>query len=647
MQPMKRDGALARAALKAGWAAWVSGTAVFAGAASAGSFSLGNDIEVDYKVVNSYAVGMRTKNQDSNLTNGPVDQFIVIPPGDPRLQDGQTAGFHRTGLPTTINFDDGNRNFNKYALVNNRASIFAEANFKTESGGFAVSGDTFYDDVYYSRTNDNNSPDTVNKRGSPTDHFSQTARNVGGQQNRLIEAYLYANFELADEVRLNVRAGKHVVAYGESLFLLGIALSQGRADATRAFVPGAEIKEILLPTNQLSFSLGLGELTVLGYYKLEYKQNDIFPIGHYLAVQDLVGPGAEFAYGSANPASASGAGCPGFPAPLGPSEGAIPGIQGATLDPLEPGLCGNGLLATILPDAPATINVERLEDITPSPWNQFGLGLKFPVTDTTALGLYYLRYADTNPTVQLNQGFPFIGTVALTGQRLTTEIIGQAAPVSYQIRYFGDIHLTGLTFSSVVGPFNVGGEFIYRDKVPVLVQTRQSGVTAPEASLAEIAQVQLSAIYAGNPGFFYDDIAVVMETGFNHVIEVDPKLEKQGAAQVGDGKTLFNDRDSWGFQSLVLATARNVFDGFDLKSQFAYGTIIKGNPSLTAAFGSLFGQSDQRVSIGSGLQYLQNLEVGLSYNWFIGDGTRKIQDAIPQHPYSDRDFVAVNFKYSL
>src|SRR3546814_10458915 len=69
-----------------------------------------------------------------------------------------------------------------------------------------------------------------------------------------------------------------------------------------AFIPGTEIKDILLPTNQIAFNAAVNnDITLLGYYKLDFRPNEIFPVGDYFSPADVVGPGARFVYGSATP----------------------------------------------------------------------------------------------------------------------------------------------------------------------------------------------------------------------------------------------------------------------------------------------------------------------------------------------------------
>lgn len=608
----------------------MTGTLGICASAVAGSFSFGDDFEGSYKFTLGYSAAKRMEDQEEALINGPIDPLVpvLLPPMRPG--QNQLIGFEHTGLPTTANFDDGNRNFDKGSLITNRLSLYSEFQLRRKNYGLVLSGDVFRDEAYLGK-NDNDSPGTINKSG-PHNEFTKETEEHSGKRARLLEAYLFTDIDLFDGAAyLNLRLGEHVVAWGESLFFSGMALAQGRADATRAFVPGAEIKEILLPTNQFSMQLAASpKLTLLGYYKLEYESTEIFGNGHYFSPSDIVGPGSSFAYGSINPAALDG--CPGL-------------LSFPPLPDISP-LCNLGGIGMPLLNAPATINVVRGEDITPDDSGQWGLGLNYQLTPGMSVGLYRLNYHDPNPSVKLNQGFAFIGSVA--GVPVTTGIINQYVPVSYNIHYYDNIEMTAASLSTTLGPFNVGGELSYRDGVPMMVQTIQSGVLAPVFVRGKLSQLLLSSIYAANPKLFYDDLAVVTELGYIYVNEVDAVAEEPGLIPVGDGRQLFNDKTSWGYQILALAKKRNIIDGWDFLTTFSTAEIVSGNPSMSGAFGSLFGEGDQRVSLSVGVQYLQNLEFGVGYNWFLGDPDIGIRDSIvKQNPYVDRDYLSFNIKYNL
>ncbi|EIT67885.1 MULTISPECIES: DUF1302 domain-containing protein [Hydrocarboniphaga] len=609
--------------------------------AHAGSIDVGDEASLDYKLTVGYAFAMRTEKRSNALVNGDVDPFrlFVLPTQQPG-QPFQLAGFSNTGLPTTINFDDGNRNFDKWAPINNRLSALLELNYTHGPYGIVASADGFYDHVYREGSNDNDSPGTVNKFGD-NDRFTKETRRYQGSRARLLDAYVYGDWNLFGDVNLNLRAGKHVVAWGESLFFPGISGAQSTADATKAFVPGAEIKAILLPTNQLSMQMSLTpESSLLAYYKLAFRPNQIFPVGDYFSPSDAVGPGASFVYGSANPVSYLG-NCPGLLQNIS--------ILGTSLPPIIPpgleSLICSQILAPIgnAAGAPAYIYAYRAEDLRPSAHGQYGVGLKHQFSNMQ-VGLYFLRYSDPNPTVQLNFGYaPFT-----TNPEITTQIVNQQVPTTYNVKYWDGIHLYGASFSTVAGPFNIGGDIIYRDGAAMPAQAYVSGVLSPIYTRGREGSVQMSAIYVTNPGWLFDDLSWVTEVAYHHLFGLDQVDSRPGQIMVGDGGVSFYDEDAVGFQTLVIPTRHNVVQGWDVSTPITVASLVKGTPALAGAFGALYGDGDTRVSLSVQFTRLQNLQIGVGYNFFFGNVNKTIGDStLKANPYTDRDYATFSAKYNF
>ena len=623
-------------------AALFLGGALCQGAAHAGELELWDDATLDYKLTVSYAAAIRTKNPNNALINGPVDEFqsYLFPVQQPN-QPAQIFSFTHTGLPTTANYDDADRNFKAGSLINNRATGLGELQFHWKNYGIVASGDGFFDQVYH-HPNDNDSPSTVNTT-LPNSHWTDGARYYDGQRVRLLDAYAYGDFSFFD-MNLNVRAGQQLVAYGQSLFLSGIALAQSRADATKSVIPGAEVKSILLPTNQISFRLGISnELSMVGYYKLAFRATEIFPEGDFFSPADAVGPGATFVYGSANPLYGGPGECSGLltnfhigntPAPL------TPAIENLVCNLLFP-------VGQLL-NAPKTINATRGPDIKPSDFGQYGGGLEYQLTSRTNVAFYYLRYDDTNPAVNLNVGYAPFGFNPITGAPVTTQIINQPVPNTYNVKYFDGIHLYGGTFSTVLGPFNVAGEVNFRDGTDLPIDSTISGVVSPVYTRGQTTQALLSAIYVNNPKFFFDDLAVTAEAGYLHVNDVDPVASSPGIITHGNGDVLFYNRNSWGFQTLTIPTKHNIFNGWDMSTPISFGMLVKGTPEQAGAFGALYGEGDTRLGVSLNFQYLGNLEVGVGYNFFFGDPNKTIGDSLLKaNPYMDRDYATFHITYNL
>ena len=584
--------------------------------AAAGSFSAG-ELSGDYKLTLNYGLAIRMENQSQALINGPIDLFQLNP-----SQISSGNGFTHTGLPTTVNGDDGDRNFNKYSLISNRVSALLETEFTYENFGAIISGDGFYDLVYH-QSNDNNSPDTINKL-PPVNEFTDGARYYDGQRVRLLDAYVYGDWSFSNGSLLDVRIGKQLVAWGESLFFSGVSSAQSTADATKAFVPGSEVKQILLPTNQISASLAVTDLlTVKGYYKLDFKPNEIFPVGDYFSTTDSVGPGAAYSYGAINPLYLDG--CPGL---LGPYSN----------------LCNLNGIGGKLFGAPPYILIPRHDDQKPSSFGQYGLALRYQLTSLTSVGLYWLRYNDPNPSVAQHSGYPVVATHPM----LTTKAFNEPTADYYYVKYFDGIDMMAASYSTVIGPINVAGELSYRRHASVPVQAVELGTYDPVFSRGSLLQALTSAIYAANPHLWFNDLALVGEVGYIHVTHVNDAQSQPGIAVVGTGDTLFYDRNSWGLQALAIPTKHNVVGAWDLSLPITFGWLVKGNPSMPGAFGPLAGAGDLRFSLGAGVQYLQNLEIGVSYSFFFGDPEKNIgQSFVKQNPYVDRDYLSINVKYSL
>ncbi|HEY0974896.1 MAG TPA: DUF1302 family protein [Solimonas sp.] len=616
------------------------------GAAQAGSFDLFG-IDGSYQLLGTYSAAWRMEKPGDGIINTPPSPEIPIP------------DFLK--LPESNNFDDGDRNFKRGSMVNNRVSLLGEIQLQYEDFGLLVRGDAFYDGVYYD-TNDNRSLLTMNRTdGDPqfepdtqVDAFSDIARYRSGRRARLLDAYVYGSWYLGESAALNVRLGRHIAAWGESLFMSGVALAQAPADATKATVPGADVKSILLPVNQLSMQLALNDrVTLLGQYKLEFKPVELNPVGEFFSVTDVVGPGAQFIWGIKNPLYfptladinlLSGqtpealqliADLVGVGAPL---QG-VTGLLQDALDRLDPLLPDVGLPLDVIPqpNTPRYINVVRGNDKKPSDHGQWGLGLKYQVTPETNLGLYRLRYHNTTPAPIQNYGFATL----LPGQNglppLTTEALGLQVPVTYNVTYFDGVDLSALSFSTTFLGANVGGELLWREGIDVLVDV-DGGLLGPvpTPTRANVGQALLSALYVVGPALFWDALTLVGEAGFVHVEDITPACGPTSCTT-----DLTYTRDASGWALLTLIDKKNISNGWDLQIPIYLSGIINGQSSVLSGLGSLMGEGDYRASIGFNFTWLQKLQLGASYNAFLGEPD------FEKRPYADRDFAAVTVKYNF
>jgi hypothetical protein len=603
-----------------------------AGCAYGGDFSVagGNG---NFSLQMSYALAMRVKNPADGIINTPPDPLIAnlgcAGPCDPNSLKGivQNA-VRRFQYPQSANYDDGDRNFKSGSLVNNRISALAELNYTRDNYGAQLRSDVFIDGAYLVH-NDNDSPGTVNKVGSNTEFTSDTHR-FDGRRIRLLDAYGYGSWTLPGDMNLNVRIGRQVVAWGESLYFPNISSALAPADATKATVPGADVKSILLPVNQVSLQMAVTErLTVLGEYKLEFKPTEINPVGEFFSIADVVGPGAQFAYGLHNP-----------------------------LPTLFPGQ---------FPGAPSDISdVRYIGELRPSTFGQYGVGLKYEVTRATTIGMYRIRYHDTNPSPYQNYDchVPLTGpnasgqildlcstyNLAVKNPSLTSGISPYPSdlswvPATYNIRYFAGIDMSALSFSTSALGLSWAGDLSYRQHTPALVNYLAPLLgNIPVPMRSDVTQANLNAIYGTGSGPLWDSINVAAELGYVFVNHTDPyyhtmDLPPSVATNPAPSTQLKYSRTSWAGSVLVQIGENGVFSGWDLVIPITLAGVPVGQTSQLSSFGSLMGAGDVRASIGTTFTRMQVLDLGLVYSAYFGhpDNTT--------HPYADRDNIGLNATY--
>lgn len=204
------------------------------------------------------------------------------------------AGGDAGAPPPGPQLDDGDRNFRK-GVVSNRVDLFSELDASYENFGGRVSAAAWYDSVY-NQSNDNRSA-TVNSTSVGAGEFTGPTRDMMGRKAEILDAFFYFKSRDDAETPFSVRAGRHTVLYGESLFFgaNGIANAQAPIDLIKLLsVPGSQFKEIIRPVGQVSTQVQVSSKVSVGaYYQYEWQKNRLPPSGSYLSDVDFVGAGAE------------------------------------------------------------------------------------------------------------------------------------------------------------------------------------------------------------------------------------------------------------------------------------------------------------------------------------------------------------------
>lgn len=262
------------------------------------TLELGNGTTLDWKGTLTYSAAVRTEDQADELTSS------------------------------------GNKNFDEGDMTSNALSLLMEAHLAKDNFGLVMSASTFYDSVYQD------------------DKFSDDAEKYHGGYSRLLDFYGYTAFAFGESGYADIRVGKHVVAWGEGLFFPGISLAQGPSDAIKSGIPGTEVKDILLPEDQVSMQLEITpELSVMAHYQYDWHETLVPEPGSYLSTSEAVGKGAY------------------------------------CLNALPSGACAFGV---------------RGDDIQPDDNGQWGVGTRYRVSETTEIGFYYLNYQDRIPMTEIS-----------------------------------------------------------------------------------------------------------------------------------------------------------------------------------------------------------------------------------------------------
>ena len=267
------------------------------------------------------------------------------------------------GCGYSPNIDDGDLNYRKKAAFSEALTGVTELalNYK-DKGGIFVRGSGLYD---------------FEGMNATTDHIqlAHDAKGVVGSYTRLLDAFGFWRFDLGT-LPSELRLGRQVVDWGESTFLPNGLNEVNHFDVTALQVPGAELKQALLPDEMAVFNLQLSKnLSTQLLYLFDWHEDIIEPDGAYFSTNDFAGAGGNRVF-------------IGF--------GAIS----------DQGVDFTSLGGTLIRDFQA---VPRLPDKKPSQSGQLGVNFKLYLPNFgqgTQLGLYFLNYTSRLPVVSAQTGTP-------------------------------------------------------------------------------------------------------------------------------------------------------------------------------------------------------------------------------------------------
>lgn len=248
-------------------------TLVVSGSANALEFDTGNpDLQVRWDNTIRYNVAQRVKERDSKIGNSAIA-------------------------------DEGTYSFDKGDLVAKRFDLLSEFDVVyNKTNGLRVSAAAWYDAAYGDRSRSNpNAPLSTIPSYTNNEYSDYTKRYYHGPSGEILDAFVFGSVD-AGSVPVALKAGRHTVFWGESLFLNGalhgISYAQMPLDLQKGFAtPGTEAKELFRPTKQLSMQAQLTDnLSLAAQYFFQW-ESDRFPEGGtYLGPADFVfdGPDRQF-----------------------------------------------------------------------------------------------------------------------------------------------------------------------------------------------------------------------------------------------------------------------------------------------------------------------------------------------------------------
>lgn len=448
--------------------------------------------------------------------------------GAVRLKDRSPAlsstTFGPTGVvgPNNVNQDDGDNNFKKGKLVSNRVDLLSELDFSGPRFGARVSAAAWYDFVY-NRSTDNT---TTTSNHVPASEFPSETRKIMGRKVEVLDAFVYGNSEVGGKP-VSVRLGRHTLLWGESLFFgsNGIAGGQAPLDLVKLLsVPNSQVKEVARPTGKLSGQVQLSENLALGaYIGYEWEKTRLIPVGSYLSVSDVLGPGGER----------------------------------LSLGPL-------GI-------------AQREPDQEPRSRGQGGVQLRWRSTEIdTDFGLYAIRYNPTGPANILLTlaGAPFPPPGSLAGR-------------SFRWLYHQGTSAYGASFAKSFNEWSLAGEASIRQNTPLASSPQNvipaigvgvglNNTDNPGYAVGRTAHLQVSWIAALGPSFVSNEASFLGEIAWNTRLKVT-KNENMLNPNA--------DRSATGMRTVYSPTYRQAFPGVDLSPSIGIGYTSGRSSAVGPGFG--------------------------------------------------------------
>lgn len=540
-------------------------------------------------------------------------------------QDSRLIGTANGGEARSVNFDDGNLNYDK-GIVSNAAKITSELGLNYKNFGLFVRGTAFYD--YENMQGD--------REKAP---LTEDAEDLVGRDVSLLDAFVKGAFDVGS-MPAQIRIGEQVVSWGESTFIQNSINTINPVNVNAIRLPGAELREALVPEGMVWGSISPTENTTFeAFYLYDWEETVIDPPGTYWSTNDFAGEGGSRV------------------------------------------LLGFGAVPDTVPASSGAV-VGRSDTREASDSGQFGVAFRLfaPWLNDTEFGLYFINYHSRLPIINARTG------TAAAAAGIDPQGRTYAETASYFLSYPEDIQLYGVSFNTQLRRSGVAlqGEVSYRRDVPLQIddiellfaalaaQDNLSPGNTDAAPLAQFGQLGLPSFESVIPGFIERDVvqvqttatklfgptlranqfAMVGEIGVTHVLDMpdksDLRLDGPGTPVSGNSnltafhfgeiepQDAFADATSWGYRLAARLDYNNAIGAVTLSPRIAWQHDVNGN---SPGPGGNFIEGRKAVTVGLGANYQNRWGADLSYTNFFGAGRHNL--------INDRDIVAASVKYSF
>lgn len=398
-------------------------------------------------------------------------------------------------------------------------------------------------------------------------------------------------------------------------------------DAAKYRLPGAEVKEVLVPVEALSFNIGLTDsLTMESFYQTNWKETRIDPVGTFYSQTDLFADGGNTGYNNFS-GTALDTPVPGF--------GNVIGLYSALGNNplLSSALQSTGLYANgVTPAYGNTLKVASVgKDYNARNDGQFGFAFRYIAEqlNSTEFGLYMVNYHAKEPTIAADLGgYKGIDMDALTN--LLSGVAGSQAGalanglatadvmgnIQAHRRYAEDIRMYGFSFNTTLGEASVFGEIAYRPNLPIGVAATNDliGDLANGAAVAvtgrsinvggqmvnlnseinnaervEAFNTSLGTIYNFGPTASFDSLFGIFELASEHLRGSSLQYTAYDGSRryyAGTGNYSYvsgGDRDdqvnrnSYSYTAMLNGTWNDVYAGVNVSPYIVYKDDFEGN----------------------------------------------------------------------